>query len=139
MKIITTQRIVLDKDEMRIRKGWGTDWTRMQKDQKKNGGFGILVGSWSGYSGSRRDVHTEYVPYSHISDMRLHTIRYTDGTTLDIMVHRVTIETLLQRKIERRAGYDRLIREARESAQEVYTITPVKKCDESQSTTCQQV
>jgi hypothetical protein len=122
MKTITTTRLILEPEERAITKRWGSDWARMKKDEKKHGAFFVLMGEWSGYNGCSRLVHTEYVPYLHGEGIVLRTIRYTDGTTLNISVRRFTVQTLLSQKVERKAAYDELVYKARASSQVEYAV-----------------
>lgn len=124
MKTIMTKRLVLDAGERQIRATWGADWKYMRADEDRHGKFAILTGGWSGYAGGGRrpNIHVQYLPFEQTKTIRLHTIRFTDGTTLDIFVEWMTIEGLLLQGLKKRLTYDDLIKTARGTLQEEYQV-----------------
>ena len=70
----------------------------------------VLEGEWSGYRAKQRHiVHREVVTGPRVERLRnLHTIVYTDGTTLDLRLRKAEP----REKVVEKHGYTTLIRDA---------------------------
>lgn len=121
---VKTIRFQYTKEEEAVKKTWGNDWKKVMKDYKNHGACFVLTAVWSGYhSAQSKVVHRQYVPWEFSTD--LETIKFTDGTYLDIRVDIVPLSLLVSQ--DRKMTYKSLIREALESGKTTYEVTPKKE------------
>lgn len=126
MKYVTVKRLVLNKEEKKIRKTWGKDWLAMKREQEKNGGFDLVIADWSGYNSNQyRITHIEYdkdmskaVGLKHSSTI----VQFSDNTTMQIWKEFHTLESVLENRIEKRLSYSDLIRRALKSGKSYYMV-----------------
>ena len=121
--MVISSRLVLDKEEREIRHTWGRWWPRMRKEQERKGGFYLLFGDWSGYQSSQYRITTiQYIKEEDVKNLKLHTVYFSDNTTMSVWVKKVTIETLLASKWKQRLTYTDLIRKAMATGKETYSV-----------------
>ena len=123
MREIQVRRLVLSKEEGRIRKTWGTNWSRMKTEEENNNYFVLRIGYWTGYRpNQRRLVHAEFIPRKAVKPLKLECIKFTDNTGLVLYDEQWTIEELLAKGICYNSQYKALIDKAITTNKVVYLV-----------------
>jgi len=125
----TTKRIqATTPEEKSIVKSWGSVWQRFGQLERSGKPIYLICGDWSGYRSSQyRITHVDFAGYygepGHIltSDFRL-TVQFTDNTTMNVWVVKVTREAILEGNYRRRESYNKLINDAIKSGKSYYKV-----------------
>ncbi len=122
MKEIVVKRMVLSKEEQRVRASWGKLWDRMRNEERKHGHVTLLFGDWSGYRPSQyRITHIDWLP-AKVEAVKLKTVLFTDNTTMRVWTEPMTLASLLERGFARRLGYTNLLNEAILTGKDIYVV-----------------
>jgi hypothetical protein len=129
MKIVEykAKRLVLTTpEEKAIKESWGTYFSKLKREQDKNGFFNLIIGEWSGYNPNQtKDVHVGYCSpeiFNNSNKYFLGIIEYTDKTTLKVSIRQYTLEKLFSENRYKRTPYTDIIKRLVDSGQKYYIL-----------------
>lgn len=124
MKEVTytsTRLVPTTPEEKRAKSSWGKDWSRIRNAEDKGGAL-LVFGDWSGYRAEQKQITHITLALPEMDDSYRSTVKFTDGTTMNVWTERVTRKDILIRGLNKKNGYSELIREAFKSGEPFYKV-----------------
>lgn len=124
----TTRIQATTPEEKAIVKSWGSLWQRFGQLERTGRPILLIFGDWSGYRSSQYqithiDVADHYgSPKQKIAEDFSGTVRFTDNTTMQVWVKKITRAEILQRGFKKRQCYYELINRLVKSGKTYYSV-----------------
>ena len=125
--IYTSKRIIPTTDrEKSVIKSWKSYWGDFGRFEKDGQSIYLIQGIWSGYKSSQRQiVHLDHVSkysFSKADPYYLSTVEFSDQTTMELTILKVSREEILEQNLSRKLGCTELIQKVIKSNLTTYRI-----------------